>query len=134
MGCCSCEHVRQNKWLARGYCCISARNDCRSRHRHILRAGLCSSRSSAGGGVSSQWPCTIQLRRLLIPLWILQRARSRWRRPLTFGYGIRRPSAPYRLAAHDWTCDRAIIALEHDLPFSSAYIFLFFKQIYGNNH
>ena len=52
--------------------------------------------------------------------------RSRWRRLLTFGYGIRRPSAPYRLAAHDWTCDRAIIALEHDLPFSSAYIFLFF--------
>ena len=31
-----------------------------------------------------------------------------------------RLSVPYRLAAHDWTCDRAIIALEHDLPFSSA--------------
>ena len=28
------------------------------------------------------------------------------------GYGIRRPSAPYRLAAHNWTCDRAPIALE----------------------
>ena len=55
--------------------------------------------------------------------------RSRWRRLLTFGYGIRRPSAPYQLAAHDWTCDRAIIALEHVLPFSSAYIFLFFVNI-----
>ena len=80
----------------------------------------CSLRFNAGGGVSSQWPCTIQLRRLLIQLWILQRARSRWRRLLTFGYGIRRPSAPYRLAAHDWTCDRAIIVLDHDLPFSFA--------------
>ena len=92
-------------------------------------AGLCSSRSSAGGGVSSQWPCTIQLRRLLIQLWILLRVRSRWRRPLTYGYGICRPSAPYRLPAHDWTCDRAIIALEHDLLFSSAYIFLFFLDL-----
>jgi hypothetical protein len=42
--------------------------------------------------------------------------------------GIRRPSAPYRLAAHDWTCDRAIIAFEHDLSSSSADFFLFFLE------
>ena len=52
---------------------------------------------------------------------------------MTFGYGIRRPSDPYRLAAHDWTCARAIIALERDLPFSSAYIFpLQIPKIYMN--
>ena len=62
-------------------------------------------------------------------LWIhtsvcmhFMRARSRWRRLLTFGYGIRRPSAPYRLAAHDWTCDRAPIAIEKQ-PFSSCVLF-----------
>ena len=51
----------------------------------------------------------------------------------TFGYetflnlrGIRRPSAPYQLAAYDWTCDRAPIALEKDPFFSCARIFLIF--------
>ena len=41
----------------------------------------------------------------------LFRARLLGRRPLTFGFGIRRPSAPCRLAAHDYTCDRDIITL-----------------------
>ena len=39
---------------------------------------------------------------------------------------VRDPPAVSSLPAHDWTCDRAIIVLEHDLPFSSASIFLFF--------
>jgi len=58
-----------------------------------------------------------------------QRARSRWRRLLTFRYGIRRPSGPYRLAVHDWTCDSFIILLEHDLPFSSA-LFFFARALF----
>ena len=38
---------------------------------------------------------------------------------------VRDPSAVSSLPAraHNWTCDRAIIALEHDLPFSSAEFF-----------
>merc|ERR1712118_139711 len=73
---------------------------------------LSKSRFSRRGASSSQWLCTIPscpnsyfsvsfhvpfstffsnqtalpLRWLLIPLWILQRAHSRWRRLLTFGY------------------------------------------------
>ena len=60
---------------------------------------------------------------------ILRKEHFRWHLLSTFGYGIRRPSAPYRRAAHDWTCDRAIIELEHDLPFSSADFFLFFLLV-----
>ena len=33
-----------------------------------------------------------------------------WLHPMliSIGYGILRPSAPYRLAAHDWICDSAL--------------------------
>ena len=47
---------------------------------------------------------------------------------LTFASGVRRPSAPYRLAAHDWTCDRAPIAIEKD-PFFSCARFSFHFRI-----
>ena len=58
---------------------------------------------------------------------------------MTFGYGIRRPSAPYRLAAHDWTCDRATIAIEKDSFFSCGLALGFFsvsdyfKKCYKND-